>query len=213
MKVRIAIVDDHAIVREGLRRLLADVAGFEVAAEAASGLAALGMAEKHQPDVIVMDISMPDLNGIEATREIMRRFPRIGVVILSVHATCEHVFQALSAGARGYVLKESVGRELVDAIRAAYCNIPYLSDKIDTNVLSEIVRSGRRSPLEQLSCRERQVLHLVVNGASSAVIAEKLALSPKTVETYRSRIMQKLGVRDITALVKFAIRHGVISVE
>ena len=123
------------------------------------------------------------------------------------------MYHALAAGARGDVLKESIGRELVDAIRAAHCNKRYLSRKIDKNGLADFVLSGRKSPLERLSRRERQVLHLVVDGASSAVIAEKLFPSPKTVETYRSRIMRKLGVRDIIALVKFAVRHGIINVE
>ncbi|MEW6291362.1 MAG: response regulator [Thermodesulfobacteriota bacterium] len=210
MTVRIAIVDDHPIVREGLRRLLGDITEFAVVAEAANGIDALKMAEVHQPDVIIMDIAIPGLGGIEATSEILRCWPQIRVVILSVHSTCEHVYHALAAGARGYVLKESIGTELVDAIRAALCNKRYLSRKIDENGLADFVLSGKKSPLERLSRRERQVLHLVVEGASSAAIAEKLFLSPKTVETYRSRIMQKLGVRDITALVKFAVQHGII---
>ncbi|MEW6291587.1 MAG: response regulator transcription factor [Thermodesulfobacteriota bacterium] len=213
MKVRIAIVDDHPIVREGLRHLLSRIPGFEVVAEAANGIAALRMAEEQRPDVIIMDIAIPDLGGIEATREILRCWPQIRIVILSVHSTCEHVYHALTAGARGYVLKESIGTELVDAIRAALCNKRYLSSKIDEKGLADFVLSSRKSPLECLSRRERQVMYLVVEGASSAVIAEKLFLSPKTVETYRSRIMQKLGVRDITSLVKFAVQHGIINVE
>lgn len=213
MKVRIAIVDDHAILREGLRHLLAAVSQFEIVAEAASGLSALSVAEAFRPDVMVMDIAMPDLNGIEATRQILARHPRTKVVILSVYSTFEHIHQAFSAGAAGYVLKESVGRELVDAIRAAIGNKRYLSGKIDESALAGISLSGKKSPLACLSARERQVLLLVVDGASSVNIAEKLALSPKTVETYRSRIMQKLNIKDITALVKFAIQHGLTTAE
>lgn len=208
MTVRIGIVDDHAILREGLRHLLAAVSQFEVVAEAASGMDAIQMAERHRPDIIVMDIAMPDLNGIEATREILARLPKTKVVILSVHFTAEHIHQAFGAGACGYVLKESIGKELVVAIRAAHCHKRYLSRKIEQSPLLELALSGKKSPLESLSKRERQVLQLVVEGYASVEIAARLALSPKTVETYRSRLMQKLGVRDITALVKFAIQHG-----
>lgn len=207
MTVRIAIVDDHAIIREGLRHLLCADPHFEVVAEAASGMGAMQIAGEFSPDVIVMDIAMPDLNGIEATREIVALWPKTEVVILSVHFTAEHIYQAFSAGACCYVLKESVGKELVDAIRAAHCHKRYLSKKIEQSRLLEAA-FGKKSPLESLSKRERQVLQLVVEGHASVVIARELALSAKTVETYRSRLMHKLGVHDITALVKFAIQHG-----
>lgn len=210
MNVRILLVDDHAIVREGLRYLLQSVPEFTVVAEAASGREALRMIAEQAPEVVVMDISMPDLNGIEATREIRTRWPQVRVIILSVHSTLEHVHQAFAGGACSYVLKESIGRELINAIRTTQSGKPYVSKKIEAawgqHALSE---TWARSPLESLSTRERQVLQLVVEGRTSAEIAGQLALSPKTVETYRSRLMQKLGMKDITALVKFAIQHGV----
>jgi DNA-binding NarL/FixJ family response regulator len=156
-----------------------------------------------------MDITMPELNGIETTREISRQWPEVRVIILSVHSTTEHVYQAFAAGALGYVLKESAGKELLKAIRAAHCAKRYLSHKIEATVSGHLMLPlAIKSPLKNLSLRERQVLQLVVEGHASVDIAARLALSPKTVETYRSRLMQKLGVRDITALVKFAIQHG-----
>lgn len=213
MSLRIALVDDHAMIREGLRHLLCSVAQFEVVAESASGREALLIVAQSAPDIIVMDIAMPDMNGIEATREILAMNHKIKVVILSVHSTLEHIYQAFAAGACGYVLKESIGKELIAAIRAAHCGKRYLSRKIDEKELLRKMLSGGKSPLEGLSKRERQVLQLVVEGASSASIAEQLALSPKTIETYRSRLMQKLGVPDIPALVKFAIQHGLTTIE
>ncbi|MCX5874975.1 MAG: response regulator transcription factor [Deltaproteobacteria bacterium] len=186
MSLRIALVDDHAMIREGLRHLLCSVAQFEVVAESASGREALLIVAMNH---------------------------KIKVVILSVHSTLEHIYQAFAAGACGYVLKESIGKELIAAIRAAHCGKRYLSRKIDEKELLRKMLSGGKSPLEGLSKRERQVLQLVVEGASSASIAEQLALSPKTIETYRSRLMQKLGVPDIPALVKFAIQHGLTTIE
>lgn len=163
--------------------------------------------------MVVMDISMPEMNGIETTREILARWPMLKVVILSVHSTVEHVYQAFSAGVSGYVLKESLGRELVTAIKAAHCGRRYVSGKIDEQDVQDMLLANKKSPLASLSKRERQVLQLVVEGYASSVIAEQLVLSPKTVETYRSRLMQKLGVSDITGLVKFAIQHGLTTIE
>lgn len=207
MKIKVALVDDHSLIREGLRYLLEKSGFIKVVAEAANGLQSLNMLDAWRPDVVVMDISMPEFNGIEATREISRRWPDIKVVILSVHSTAEHVHQAFAAGAKGYVLKESIGRELLKAIEAAHRGRLYLSEKIEAGYgrhLAETVKS----PLESLSKRERQVLQLVVEGHASADIAARLTLSAKTVETYRSRVMHKLGVNDITGLVKFAVQHG-----
>lgn len=214
MKIRVALVDDHAIIREGLRSLLEKNGFIEVVGEAATGAECLAMLEAWRPEVVVMDISMPELNGIETTREIARQWPGVRVVILSVHSTTEHVYQAFAAGAMGYVLKESIGRELLKAIRAAHCAKRYLSEKIEAAGGEQFLSPGAaKSPLESLSQRERQVLQLVVEGYASVEIAARLALSAKTVETYRSRLMQKLGLSDITALVKFAIQHGLTTLE
>lgn len=213
MTIRVALVDDHAIIREGLRSLLEKGDFIVVVGEAATGRECLARLEQWQADVVVMDISMPDMNGIETTRNIKQRWPEIGVVILSVHSTSEHVHRAFAVGASGYVLKESIGRELLDAIKAAHGKRRYLSSKIRHVGLERKNPVAVRSPLEGLSVRERQVLQLVVEGRTSASIAEQLFLSSKTVETYRSRLMQKLGVGDITALVKFAIQHGLTHLE
>lgn len=208
MKIKVALVDDHAIIREGLRVLLEGSGAVKVVGEAANGRDCLAMLEASQPQVVVMDISMPELNGIETTREIVRKWPKIKVVMLSVHSTAEHVYQALAAGASGFLLKESIGKELLAAIRSAHCGRHYLSEKIKAAGWSPLSPLAGKSPLESLSKRERQVLQLVVESNTSLEIAAKLDLSVKTVETYRSRLMQKLGVHDIPALVKFAVQHG-----
>ena len=209
MNIRVALVDDHAMMREGLSSLFEKHGFIKVVGEAATGVECLAMLEIWRPNVVVMDITMPELNGIETTREISRQWPEVRVVILSVHSTTEHVYQAFAAGALGYVLKESAGKELLNAIRAAHCAKRYLSHKIEANVSGQLMLPlAIKSPLKNLSLRERQVLQLVVEGHASVDIADRLALSAKTVETYRSRLMQKLGVRNITALVKFAIQHG-----
>jgi DNA-binding NarL/FixJ family response regulator len=165
-----------------------------------------------KPQVVLMDISMPELNGIDATRRILNELPEIKVIILSVHSDSEHIFRAFQAGAYGYLLKESAGAEVVNAVHAVITGERYLSQKIANTVLQDYVRFRQsQSPLELLSAREREVLQLTVEGNSSAEMAARLGLSPKTVETYRSRLMEKLGVRDITELVRFAIKHGLIS--
>jgi len=170
-----------------------------------------------RPDVAVVDIAMPELNGIEATREIRQTCPTTQVVILSMHSTAEHIFRALEAGALGYLLKESAGMEVVDAVRAVHAGRRYLSQRIADTVVDDYLRQRQaaeaKSPLERLTPRERQVLQLVVEGKSSAEIGDILALSPKTIETYRSRIMQKLGLHDLPSLVKFAIQHGITPLE
>jgi len=161
---------------------------------------------------VIMDIAMPQLNGIDATREIRERDPSCEVIVLSMHATTEHIFRALDAGARGYLIKESAGREVVDAVRAVSEGHRYLSQSVSDEVIDDYVRqrgaSEAKSPLDTLSVREREVLQLVSEGRSSAEIARAIHLSPKTVETYRSRLMRKLGVQDLPELIKFAIEHG-----
>lgn len=213
MKLRLALVDDHAIIREGLRSLLERNQLFEIVGEAATGRHCLALIAEWQPDVVIMDIAMPELNGIETTRLIKEQWPQIKVIILSVHSTSEHIYRAFQAGASGYVMKESIGTELLSAINAARCNKRYLSLSIrDTDIEINILAAAR-SPVSSLSTRERQVLQLVVEGATSVYIAGQLDISPKTVETYRSRIMEKLGLHDIPALVKFAIQHHLTSID
>jgi DNA-binding NarL/FixJ family response regulator len=160
-----------------------------------------------------MDISMPDINGIEATQILKKQWPLIKIIIFSMHSTPEHIYRAFQAGAYGYVLKESMGGEIIDAIKTVQSDKRYLSKSLDDTDLEMNILSAAKSPLISLSCRERQVLQLVVEGATSASIASRLTLSPKTVDTYRSRIMEKLGLHDIPSLVKFAIQQGLTSIE
>jgi DNA-binding NarL/FixJ family response regulator len=206
MTPKVLLADDHAVMREGLAALFAG-AGIDVIGSAENGREALHLARELTPDVVVMDISMPDLNGIEAARQIRVRAPAVRIVMLSMHANLEHVHQALAAGADGYVLKESAATEVVAAVRAVVAGRRYLSPTIESAMM-QAGGTPARGPLESLSSRERQVLQLVVEGKSSAEIASIVHLSPKTVETYRSRLMKKLGVADVTALVKFALQHG-----
>jgi DNA-binding NarL/FixJ family response regulator len=207
------IADDHAIVREGLAAVLASQPDIRIAGTAANGREALAAVLQSKPAVVIMDIAMPEMNGIEAARRIHAELPETRIVILSMHAGAEHVFQALEAGARGYVLKESAAREIVEAVRAVQLGRRYLSPPVAEVLAERIGRRSAVSPLESLSARERQILKLVADGCSSARIAEMLHLSPKTVDTYRSRLMDKLNISDLASLVKFAIQHGLTSLD
>lgn len=217
MSISVLLADDHQVVCDGLAVLLDSEVDIRVVAKAADGRQAVRCALEHAPDIAVLDINMPELNGIEAAREIRMSLPSTRVIILSMYATSEHIYRALQAGAKGYLLKDSAGAEVVDAVRTVYGGGRYLSPKIADEVMEDYVavrsKVADASPLSQLSPREREVLQLVVDGMSSAAIAQTLHLSPKTVETYRSRIMRKLGIRDLPSLVKFAIQHGLTSLE
>ena len=210
----VVLADDHTVVRDGLRVLLEAQSDISVVGDAGNGREAVRLALQLHPDVVVMDIAMPELNGIEATQQIHDASPSTQVLILSMHSTTEHIFRALQAGARGYLLKDSAGTEVVDAVRAVHAGRRYLSQKIASTVLDDYISErSRASPLDSLSPRERQILQLVAEGKSSAEAAAMLFLSPKTVDTYRSRMMQKLGIGDLPSLVKFAIQHGVTQLD
>jgi DNA-binding NarL/FixJ family response regulator len=217
MMIRVLLADDHAVVRDGLRYILEAQADISVVGEAGNGLDAVTQVRRLKPDVVVMDIAMPGLNGIEATRQIRMQLPKTQVVMLSVYSSSEHIYRALKAGARGYLLKESAGAEVVIAVRAVYAGRRYLCEKIADTMIDAYVEQREaaeaKSPLERLSSREREVLQLVVEGKSSKEIANIVHLSPKSVETYRSRLMKKLGVHDLPSLVKFAIQHGLTTLE
>jgi DNA-binding NarL/FixJ family response regulator len=204
VKVRVLLADDHAVVRFGLRALL-EMAGMVVVAEAGEGREALRLSEELAPDVAILDVTMPGLNGIEAAAVLRERSPHTRIVILSMHSDTEHVHRALAAGASAYLLKGSASDEIVEAIRVVTAGGQYLSRELAS---VDAPRADAPGPLESLSARERQVLQLVVEGHSSAEIAALIHLSPKSVDTYRSRLMKKLGVTDVTALVKFAVQHG-----
>lgn len=217
MNITVFLADDHAVVRDGLKLLLESQADMKVVGDAADGRVALQQLGRLRPDVAILDIAMPGLNGIEITGQLKQIAPSTKVVILSMHSTPEHIYRALQAGARGYLLKESAGLEVVKAVRRVHAGRRYLSEAISNQVINGFLRHGKEaaeeSPLERLSPREREILQLVVEGKSSAEIAEILFLSAKTVETYRSRLMQKLGIGDIPGLVKFAIQHGLTPIK
>ena len=212
MPVSVMLADDHAVVRDGLRALLEGGNDLQVVGVAGNGREAVSEALRLRPDIVIMDIAMPELDGVEATRRIVERCPETRVLILSMYLSAEHIYRALQAGAQGYVLKESAGEEVVDAIRTLRAGKRYLSHRITETVIDDYLREGTNvSPLDSLSLRERDVLQLVVEGRTNAAIAQALSLSPKTVETYRARIMKKLKVKDTVELVKFSMRHGLIS--
>lgn len=198
--------------------MLGNQPDMEVVGVATNGREAIRLVDQHEPDVVVIDISMPELNGIEAIQQMMPRHPSMKVVVLSIHETKPYVYRALKAGTNGYLIKETAGLEVVDAIRAVYRGKRYLSQRIGDLLpnfsFRNLDRSMEVSPLEQqLSPREREILQLVAEGKTSQEIGESLSISPKSVDTYRSRLMRKIGVEDVAGLVKFAIQHGVISLE
>ena len=211
--ISVFIADNHAIIREGLAALLVAQPDIRIAGTAGNGREALAGVLQAKPAVVILDIAMPEMNGIEAARQIHAALPQARIVILSMHAGAEHVFQALEAGARGYLLKESAAKEIVDAVRTVQLGRRYLSAKVAEVLADRVGRRTAVSPLESLSARERQILKLVADGLSSVRIAEMLHLSPKTVDTYRSRLMEKLNLSDIASLVKFAIQHGLTSLD
>ena len=217
MSVTVLLADDHTVVRDGLRYLLESQLDIKVIGDADNGRQAVRLVEQLRPDVVVMDIAMPELNGIEATQKIRSECPETQVVILSMHSTDEHVIRALQAGARGYLLKESAGVEVVKAVRTVHSKHCYLSQKLSDRIIDDycrLIKSNRHEdPLVQLSAREREVLQLVVEGNSNLEIADTLSLSIKTIETYRSRLMHKLGINNLPELVKFAIQHGLTQIE
>ena len=202
MTIKVLVVDDHAVMRSGLQSVL-EAAGMQVVAQAADGREAVRRAAETQPDVVILDIAMPGLNGIEAAALLREKCPAARVIMLSMHSTSEYVHRALGAGAAGYLLKDSAAGEIVAAVRAVRAGKQFLSAAV-----AGFERRTGPSPLERLSARERQVLQLVVEGRTSAEIAKIVHLSPKSVESYRSRLMRKLGVSDVPALVKFALLHG-----
>ncbi|MEZ4867480.1 MAG: response regulator transcription factor [Caldilineaceae bacterium] len=211
--ITVILADDHTVVRNGLRLLLNAQPDIEVMGEAATGREAVQLAAKLQPQIALLDIAMPDLNGIEATRQIGEVAPTTQVIILSMHAGSDYIYHALQAGARGYILKESAAEELIQAIYAVQSGNRFLNSKVTDEIVTHYLGQGatavQESPLTQLSDREREVLQLVVEGKTSVEVGAILALSPKTVDTYRSRLMQKLNIHDLPTLVKFAIQQGI----
>jgi DNA-binding NarL/FixJ family response regulator len=206
------LADDHQIVRQGLRAILASVPEFRLAGEAADGQETVRLVERLQPDVLVLDMMMPGLNGLEVTRRILRLSPRTRVVILSMHSHVAYVVEALRAGAAGYVLKESSVEELAQAIRAVVAGKRYLSPAISESALSAYLQNAAETtldPYHTLTSREREVLQLTAEGLSGTEIAGRLFISSRTVETHRANLMRKLGVRNQKELIRFAVQRGI----
>lgn len=213
-KLRIVIGDDHTLMRQGLRKILEDKPGWEIVAEAGDGRAAVRETLALKPDVVVLDIGMPLLNGIEATAQITRKLPSTGVLILSMHADEAYVAQAVRAGASGYLLKDSAAADLIGAIAAVAAGKSFFSPPIAKVVLDDYARrlaEKGQDRYDSLSPREREIFQLVAEGRSTKVIADLLSVSPTTVETHRAHILQKLDIHNTAELVLYAVRRGVIS--
>jgi two-component system response regulator NreC len=216
MSIRIILADDHKITRQGLRLLLDKQSDMEVIAETQDGRTAVQLAEKLLPDVVIMDVSMPDLNGVEASRQITSRFPNIRIIALSMHSDTLFVAEMLRSGASGYLLKDCAFEELARAIRTVIAGKTYLSPAISGVVVDDYLHRLSKvdsSTTRLLTDREREVLQLLAEGKSTKQIALKLHISPKTVETHRRQIMDKLNLHTIAELTKYAIRKGLTSLE
>ena len=207
MKVRLLIADDHAVIRDGLAALFVGDPALEVVALAEDGEQAVRLARAQRPDVVLMDMAMPRLNGLEAAKEIRQHLPATRIVMLSMHSSLEHIQQAFNAGASGYILKESAAAEIRNGIEQVRAGRTFLGRQLARHAHA-LLSGDRETALERLSRRERQILQLVVEGRSSSQIGASLRLSPKTVESYRSRLMKKLDVEGVAALVKFAVSRG-----
>ena len=215
MPIRILLADDHTVVRDGLRALLEKQPDMTVVAEASDGRDSIRLAEEESPDVVVMDIGMPSLNGIEATRRILAANPRTAVVMLSMHQDESYVLRSLKAGAKGYLLKDSLRGDVIDAIRAVAQGRSFLTRKVRLMLQEDYVRQMESRGLEDsydlLTDREREVLHMVAEGKSNKEVAGLLNISPTTVETHRAHILQKLGIHSVPELILYAVRKGIVS--
>lgn len=214
--IRVVLADDHRVVLQGLKAILKNEQDIEVIGEAIDGLEALKMVEQERPDILVMDLMMPNLNGLETARLISKRGWTVKVIILSMHESEPYVVKALKNGVMGFIPKESGAEELVSAIRQVYCGQRYLNATVSDRVINSLitrVESGGLDPFDSLTERERAVFQMVAEGESSTEIAEKLSISPRTVETHRANMMRKLGLKTQTDLVKYAIKKGILTLD
>jgi DNA-binding NarL/FixJ family response regulator len=213
IRIRVLLADDHTIVREGLVRILKTTPDIEIVAEAGDGDEAVHRAVETRPDVVVLDINMPRLNGLEAARRVRKALPAAAILVLTMHADAEYVLKMMRAGASGYLVKDGAAAELIAAIRALKSGRTYLGAQAST-ALAEAWRDNRPipdDPCGTLTDREREVFHLVVEGCTSGRIASRLGISPKTVENHRMRLMEKLGLHSTAELLRYAARHGLIT--
>ena len=212
-KIRILIADDHSVVRSGLRSLFRTTREFVVVGEAANGEDAVALASKLNPDIAIVDISMPKLSGIEATRLIKQKNPDVKILILTIHDNEEYIYELIRAGADGYVLKDAEKKEIFTAVRKVSMSEPFFSPEVSKVIVGKIAKGPEENSFQQskgphLTKREEEVLHLISDGLTSSEIAEKLCLSSSTVNTHRSNLMQKLDINDTAGLVRFAIKEG-----
>jgi two-component system, NarL family, response regulator NreC len=207
--IKILLADDHAIVRQGLKLILSAHSDLQVVGEAANGREAIDLAQKLQPDMVLMDVAMPELNGIEATRRMIESTPRLRVLVLSMHKEPVYVREILKAGARGYILKDAIDTELLGAVRAVARGDGYISPAVSGALLSDY-RHNVTDPIDLLSSREREVLQLIAEGKTNKEIATRLNLSVYTVDSHRGKVMDKLNLHSTGELVRFAVRHGLV---
>jgi len=213
-KVKVLIVDDHAIMRDGIRALLSIHDDLKIVGEASEGREAVEKAQELMPDVIIMDIAMPGMDGLEATRRITKKNPRVKVLVLTQHSNKEYVLSTIKAGATGFVPKRALGSELVSAIRAVYAGDTFLYPSAATALVEEYRQKAETGePYDQLTAREREILKLIAEGHSSREIGDMLFISLKTVLGHRSKIMEKLDLHNRAELIKYAVRKGLVSVD
>ena len=212
--IKVLVADDHPVVRKGLQSLLTKPGHLKIVGEACDGDEALRKTRELKPDVVLMDISMPGMNGLAVTEMLRKEFPEVKVLILSVHNNRDYIFRVIQAGAHGYVSKEAPPTELLQAIESVFGGEPFFSEEIARAALSQFVSSGgKKEPFAQLTSREREVLVLIAEGQSNKEIANKLGIGVRTIETHRERIMRRLGIHSVAGLTKYAIANGLISLE
>ena len=213
MTIRILLADDHALMRAGLTRLIASYPGCEVVGEAADGIEAVHLAREHAPDLVLLDITMPKQNGLDSCKEIVQGRPQTNIILLSMHKEEDFVLRGFEAGAKGYVVKDAAPEELEQAVRMVARGGTFISPLISGRIVEELRRGVLQAFPNELSARQRQVLQLIAEGSSTRVIADRLYLSVKTVETHRAQIMRKLEIHDVAGLTRYAIRIGLIQPE